>query len=92
MSFKEHYNLVTVDYPSILVEDFVNKKISNIDADLIILYYGGKGEIKRDERIEKKLKLLFNNTFFIHYQLKHAVCTSYKGGNKYMNYLRANSK
>lgn len=88
LNLNGHYNLVTMDCPSILLEKVIEKLLPKVKADLIIMYYGGKGDVKRDERIENQLQLLYKKTYFIRYQLKHACCTSTRTGVDYINYLQ----
>lgn len=88
INFNGHYDLVTVDSPTILIENVVQGLIPKIKSDLLVLYYGGKGNIEIDERVENQLNHLFKEVFFIHYQPKHACCVSNKIGAEYINYLR----
>lgn len=88
MDFDERFDFVTIDSPSVLLMDVVGELLPKIKSNLITLYYGGKGELERDERIEKQLQGLFENVFFIRYPLKYACCASTKVGKEYVNYLR----
>jgi 16S rRNA G966 N2-methylase RsmD len=52
MNFKEFYDLVLADTPSTLLIDFTKRVLPQLKTNLVIMYYGGKGNIERDKKIE----------------------------------------
>lgn len=88
MKFSKH-NITVADTPSVLLISVVNKVLSKLNTDLIIMYYGGKGDIKRDRKIENLCKKLFKQTLIIpKHGLKHLCCTSTETGKTYLEFLR----
>jgi 23S rRNA G2069 N7-methylase RlmK/C1962 C5-methylase RlmI len=89
MKFDDFYDIVILDPPSILLTNVVKQVLPKLDTDLVIMYYGGKGNVKRDEKIENLCKKLFKETLIIQkHGLKHICCSSTKTGKKYLRYLQ----
>ncbi len=87
--FRDFYDIVLSDTPSILLLDFTKKILPKLNTHLIIMYYGGKGNIERDKKIEDSCKKLFKQTFIIQkYGLKHICCSSTNIGRKYIKFLQ----